>query len=240
MTYHSLIDTYYIFLLGYWVLFCVESLSSQSKHCTWVSPSASSQLESWVSDTSHLSQQREEGSHSSVACSISAVSLQPLAHDVWDKMSAQHTKGQSQVLKQWDGRAHPAQWELPSPRWSCACREWWPGRRRHPRAAPSRQRSSGSRSQGLVCWTHQWTCGLFERAAEVGYKAVHLNPWIGLSTQSWLRLVYKSQKMQRKSHLSFQRFPFTLLFTKYLTIQMVGPHHFLSGLYLEFTTSARS
>lgn len=91
MTSCSLIDTCYIFLLGYRVLFCVESLSSQSKHCTWVSPSASSQLKSWASDTSHLSQQTEERSHSSVTCSISADSLQPLAHDVWDKMSAQHT-----------------------------------------------------------------------------------------------------------------------------------------------------
>lgn len=91
MTYCPLIDTCYIFLLGYRVLFCVESLCSQSKHCTWVSPSASSQLKSWESDTSHLSQQTEEGSHSSVICSISAVSLQSLAHDVWDKTPAQYT-----------------------------------------------------------------------------------------------------------------------------------------------------
>lgn len=45
MTYHSLIDTCYIFLLSYRGLLCVESVFP-SKHCTWVSPSASSQLES--------------------------------------------------------------------------------------------------------------------------------------------------------------------------------------------------
>lgn len=167
-------DTLYIFLLGYRVLFCVESLSSQSKHCTCVSPSASSQLKSWVSDTSHLSQQTEEGSPSSVICSTSAASLQPLVHDVCDKMRAQHTAELrtdtrcSNTLQM----AHPAQWELPWPRWSCGCQEWWPGRRRHLSAAPSHLRSSGSHSPALECWRHQWTCGLSERAAELGYKAV--------------------------------------------------------------------
>lgn len=150
----------------------------------------------------------------------------------------QSSKGQTQGVHthwRWEG-THPAQWELPLPQWSCECPGWWPGRRRHLRAAPSHQRSSGSHSPGLGCWRHQWTYGLLERRAEMGYMAVHQNnlPTLGCLRSNGLDWSIKDKKCRGNHSWLFRgvHFAFTLLFINYLIIQIVGPHHCLSGLYL--------